>query len=855
MKNLLFVSLMFLTFGLNAESARDYLPEDADPDPAIPAPESVLGWDVGDWHVSHDKLVQYMEALAASSPRVSLKVIGYTHEQRPLLQLVITSPENQQALDSLRQQHLEGSGPLVVWLGYSVHGDEPSGSNASMLSAYYLASSRSAFVTELLAGTIVLIDPSINPDGLNRFASWVNSNAGKVPVADPVSRQHVQDWPEGRTNHYLFDLNRDWLPLVQPESRARIVEYHRWLPHVLTDHHEQGSYDGFFFQPGVPSRQNPLTPEENLELTRALAQFHSRAMDNAGQPYFTEDAYDDFYYGKGSTYPDINGSIGILFEQKAIGGQAIETGNGIETFRQAIANQFRVSLSTLKGSWAMRDRLKAYQSGFHDAMRKQTANRNFNAWIVGDDGDPERARAFLEVLDLHQVSYQPLGASVRSGDQEYLPGHAWIIPVQQRQIGLVEALFEQRTRFADNTFYDVSAWTLPLAYNLPFTTVSRVPEQAVTAGSSNGLPPGDDAVAWVIPWNQLEAPALLQTLLEADLRVRVAVKSFSAQTRDGLRSFEPGTLVIQSGIQTADARRTGLELLGEHALAGLEIHGLTSTLTGVGPDLGSEHFALIKPIKPLLVAGEGTSAYGVGEQWFLLDNRLDVSTTMVAQRRLESIDLWDYTHLLLADGKYDLLGDDMKIVIARWIRDGGVLIAINRAATWAEGLCFEATAEECESAPEEVVIEKPAAPRAYADFPADQADQVIGGAIVASVLDLSHPLAFGYTAMDLPLFRRGTTVLAPGNNPYSTPVRYASEPLMAGFIGDDRLAAFSGQPAVIADKYGKGLVVRFANTPLFRGFWRGTEKLFINALYFGQVIRETRIPEFAPPPEPETPRQ
>jgi hypothetical protein len=855
MKTLLFVTFLLLAPSLNANSAMSYLPQEADPDPDVPTPESVLGWDVGDWHVSHDSLVQYMQALAASSPRVSLKVIGYTYERRPLLQLAITSPENQEQLETLRQQHLDGEGPLVVWLGYSVHGDEPSGSNASMLAAYYLASSRSAFVRDLLEGSVVLIDPSINPDGLNRFASWVNSNSGKAPVADPVGRQHVQSWPDGRTNHYWFDLNRDWLPLVHPESRARIVEYHRWLPHVLTDHHEQEGYPGFFFQPGVPSRQNPLTPDENLELTRALAQYHARSMDRAGQPYFTEDVYDDFYFGKGSTYPDINGSIGILFEQKAVLGQEIETSNGVETFRMAVANHLRMSLSSLEGSWAMRDRLKAYQSGFHDFMRKRAATRNFKAWVIGDDGDPGRARAFLEILDLHQVEYQPLGETVRVGGHEFSPGHAWIIPVQQMQFGLVEAMLEQRTSFADNTFYDVSAWTLPLAYNLPLATVGKVPQQTAVAGSSDGLPPQADATAWVIPWNQLEAPELLQSLLTTGLRVRVAIKPFSAQISGGLRTFEPGTLVVQSGFQVPEARQKGLEILTAEALAGLEIHSLSSTMTPVGPDLGSKHFALVKPINPLLVGGEGASAYDVGEQWFLLDQRLHIPTTIVEQQRLGNINLWDYSHLLLADGEYDSLSVDLKMIIARWINDGGVLIAISRAANWAESICFEALVENCAVQDADAMISKTTEPRAYADFAVDQADQVIGGAIVASVLDLSHPLAFGYTGVDLPLIRRGIAVLKPSDNPYSTPVRYSRDPLMAGFIGENRLAAFAGQPAVIAEKHGEGMVVRFANTPLFRGFWRGTEKLFINALYFGQVIEATQLPEFTPPSRPETPSQ
>ena len=272
--------------------------------------------------------MQYLQALAAASPRVSIEVTGQTYEQRPLLQLSISSAENQNQLTALRQARREGGGPLVVWLGYSVHGNEPSGSNAALLVAYYLAASRSEFVQNLLRESIILIDPAVNPDGLNRFASWANSNAALNPVADPTTRLHVQTWPSARTNHYWFDLNRDWLPAVHPSSRARIREFHRWLPHVLTDHHEQIGHPGFFFQPGVPARQNPLIPTENLELTRVLANYHSAALDRAGQPHFAEDAYDDFYFGKGSTYPDINGSIGILFEQKAIRGQELATDNG-----------------------------------------------------------------------------------------------------------------------------------------------------------------------------------------------------------------------------------------------------------------------------------------------------------------------------------------------------------------------------------------------------------------------------------------------------------------------------------------------------------------------------------------------
>ncbi len=829
-----------------ALDAAAYLPEDADPDPDIPSPESVLGWEVGDWHVSHDKLLTYMNALADSSPRVSLKVTGQSHEQRPLVLLTITAEGNVNRTEELRRAHLDGEAgsPLVVWLGYSVHGDEPSGANASMLVAYYLAASRSDSVRELLEGSIVLIDPSLNPDGLNRYASWVNSNAARIPVADPNTRQNVQSWPEGRTNHYLFDLNRDWLPLVHPESRARMAEFQRWQPHVLTDHHEQDSYPGFFFQPGVPSRQNPLTPQANIELTRALASYHARALEETGQPVFMEEAYDDFYFGKGSTYPDINGSIGILFEQRAIGGQALATTNGTETFQMAIANQLRVSLSTLAGSWELRDRLKSYRRDFFRDKLDAAERLDFAGWVVGDDGDPARAQAFLELMSMHDIEYEAIDEPVRAGDIGFEPGAAWYLPARQRQFGLLQSMMELRTRFEDETFYDVSAWTMPLAYNLPFATVRQPPRTEVPTQSSDGIPPDADAAGWLVPWNQLNAPELLQKLLQADVRVRTAIKPFSVQTTNGLARFEAGTLLVHASAQDEEARARSFQILSGASLSGLSVHSATQTITAVGPDFGSEHFRRIEPINPLLVGGSGVGEYDFGEAWFALDRRLGVATPTIGRERLGKISLKDYSHIILPDGDYENVDASLLQAIAGWVIGGGIVIATGRAATWAEGMCFEAEAADCEPDNQDDPGAGTAAagPRPYGAIDEDRAKLTIGGAIVSTVLDTTHPLAFGFPRNVLPIMRRGTTTLSPSDNPYSTPVRYSERPLLAGYVSGERLEEFASGPAVIAEKRGDGLVIRFANTPLFRGFWRGSERLFFNSLYFGQAVEATELP-------------
>ena len=303
-----------------------YLPSGISYNPAIPTPESVIGHQVGEWHVTHDKLVQYMQALAQASDRIAIEDRGRTFEGRPLLLLTVTSPENHSRLEEIRRQHLALSEagaasldidamPVIVYQGFSVHGNEPSGANAGLAYAYYLAAAQGPEIEAKLDQMVILMDPSFNPDGLQRFAYWANTNRSMNLNPDPNEREYHEVWPGGRTNHYWFDVNRDWLPVQLPESRARITTFHNWLPNVLTDHHEMGTNSSFFFQPGEPSRVHPLTPKQNQELTAEIGAYHARALNRIGSLYYSEEDYDDYYYGKGSTFPDVNGSIGILFEQ------------------------------------------------------------------------------------------------------------------------------------------------------------------------------------------------------------------------------------------------------------------------------------------------------------------------------------------------------------------------------------------------------------------------------------------------------------------------------------------------------------------------------------------------------------
>ncbi|HCR54230.1 MAG TPA: zinc carboxypeptidase, partial [Cytophagales bacterium] len=359
------ITLLILFIGTSTYAQVDlsyYLPENVSYNPSIPTPQSVIGHEVGEWHISHDRLVSYMQALDKASDRVSLEVTGYTFEARPLLLLTITSPKNHQNIETLRQQHVQLSDPskstdlnvsqmpLVFYLGCSIHGNEPSGANAGLVMAYHLAAAQGPEIEKYLENTIILFDPSFNPDGLQRFSTWANSHKSQLISPDGYDMEHNEAWPGGRTNHYWFDLNRDWLPGQLPESQARIAKFHQWKPNLLTDHHEQGTDATFFFMPGEPTRVHPMTPRKNQELTKKLGEFHAKALDKIGSLYFTQEGYDDFYYGKGSTYPDVQGCIGILFEQASSRGHAQESENGLLRFPFTIRNHFTTMLSSLEGA-------------------------------------------------------------------------------------------------------------------------------------------------------------------------------------------------------------------------------------------------------------------------------------------------------------------------------------------------------------------------------------------------------------------------------------------------------------------------------------------------------------------------
>lgn len=846
------VAALLLALAGGVAAAGPGLPAHFDPDPAIPSPADVLGFEPGEWHPRHDQIVAYMERLAEASDRVHIETLGHTHGLRPLQLLTFASPERLAELDRWRQSRQQasrsGDGPAVVWLGYSVHGNEASGASAALIMAWYLAAASDPEVRAWLDDIIIVMDPVLNPDGLDRFAHWVNMHRGQHPVADPADREHNEAWPNGRSNYYWFDLNRDWLPLVHPESRLRAEQLQAWQPHVLTDHHEMGPNTSYFFQPGVPERNNPLTPERNYELTAAIAEFHGRILDQAGEIYFTRELFDDFYLGKGSTYPDLTGGIGILFEQGSSRGHLQNTVYGQRSFTDAVANQVRTSISTVQAAHALSDELIAYQRDFFSSARDQAGRARDAGWVLGDGGDPVRARALVELLLAHGIEVRPVSATVEVQGRSHTPGSAWVIPANQDHYRFLRSVFEPVTELEMDVFYDVSAWPLAMSYGLPLESQRRLPasgEPLARVPTHSPAFPASAGAAWLVPWDQHGAPALLAGLLADGYRVQVATEPLRAVSHQGELELVRGSLVLHNGVQPErlDPLAGRLQELAEqHAV---EVVVAERGLSLSGPDLGSPAVPVLAPIRPALLTGNGLRSTHAGYIWHWFDQRLEQPLSRINWDSLFRVDLSPYSHLILPDGNYEFLPGWAVDRITAFVRQGGTLIAARGASAWVETLSLDwnfVEADDESDEPDEPSNE-PTERRAYADFTGDFARELIGGSALNIELDISHPLAFGYSESGQVVFRRGRHQLKSHSNPYVHAGNYADQPLAAGYLSEGNRERLAGQPALVATWHGAGRVIQMADDYLFRSYWLGSERLFANALFFGQLIRPTELPE------------
>jgi len=836
------IILFLYTFACQVTTAAQvekYLPEAQRYQTSIIKPEQVLGFGIGERHIRHDQLVRYMELLAEGSERVSLTDIGRTTEMRKQLLLTITHPDNLAKLPQLLSKESHGSNesdPLVVWLGYSVHGDEISGSNAALVVAYHLAASLDNTVEQMLKDTVIVLEPSINPDGMDRFTTWVNTHRGTTPNPDPNHIEHHQDWRTGRTNHFGFDLNRDWLLLSQKESQNRLAYFHRYQPHVLGDFHEMGANSSYFFQPGIPTRTHPLTPKRNTELTQLLATFHGAALDNDNRLYYSQENFDDFYYGKGSTYPDINGGVGVLFEQASSRGLQQDTINGLLTFEYGIQNQVLTSLSTIEGAWKNKETFKSYRKAFYEDAIKLAKKEKYTGYLLTEQHDEYRLNIFLDKLKQHQIKVYPLIEDFRLDDKVYPKGVSYYLPLAQRQYHVIQALFNQGKNFQDNTFYDVSGWTMPLAMDINFAKVGRTWGMDISEAPWQPVEPRaqgfvNNAYAYTFEWHEFLAPKLLNQLLAKGIKARVATKTFSSIIEGKTKQFAAGTIVIPAGIQT---NANWQALFRQFANTNnIDIFSIDTGLTIHGIDIGSSSMKPITPIKVLLVGGKGSSQYEAAELLYYLDDTLNVPVTVVEQARLSRIDFSSYSHIFMVDGRYGSLSKSIEDKMKTWLKNGGVVFAQKRAAKWlAEKSILKANFVSKEHLDELFDTEG----LAYKDKESLSGRKRIAGAIFESTIDLSHPLAYGFTDDQLPLFKNSTVIMESDEQPFITVAKYTPTPLMSGYTDRNLVNRIANNPALIAHNFGKGRVISTSDNLAFRGYWLGSAKLLANSLFFAKAF-------------------
>lgn len=811
-----------------------YLPQDVSYNKNIPTPESIIGFVPGEWHVSHDKLSEYMRALAASSDRITIENRGTTAEGRPILLLTITSPSNHNRIEDIRVNHVKltqkgstslntSSMPIVVYQGMSIHGNEPSGANSGLIAAYYLAAAQGSKIDDLLENTVILFDPSFNPDGLQRFAYWANTNKSANINPDPQDREYSEVWPRGRSNHYWFDMNRDWLPVQLPESRARIKTFHHWYPNILTDHHEMGSNATFFFQPGIQSRTHPLTPKLNQELTKKIGNYHAAALNKIGSLYYTEESFDDFYYGKGSTFPDINGSIGILFEQASSRGHAQETDNGLLEFPFTIRNQFTATLSTLEAAQGMRTEILNYQRDFYNNARSEARS---GAYAFGSEKDAASAYHLAEILKRHKIEVHEVGNSFRESGKEFKKGYSYIVPKNQRQSRLIKAMFEKRTTFQDSLFYDISAWSFPLSFGLNFTENASISNAGSAIQELQMRTPksvSTSTYGYLMQWHEYYTPKALNKILNAGLRAKVGMKQFTLEGN----SYDYGTILIPVQNQKMNAQELNKYLSDLSKETHVDITAVSTGLTE-GIDLGSNQFRALEPAKVAIVLGEGFNPHDAGEVWHLFDTRYDMKITKLDIKNLNRADLSRYTDIIIPHSFGGVLDKGKTEKLKKWVQQGGTLIGYRNAANWLErskmlNISFEKTKNPAKN----VSFEQ------RGDF---NGAQVIGGAIFEAKQDRSHPINFGYVNDRISMFRNTTIFVKADSTSYKNPIQYTKSPLQAGYISKINLKAMSETRPFVHQSSGRGEVILFTDNTNFRAFWYGTNKLLMNAIFFGQEM-------------------
>lgn len=826
--------LFFLT--ITTTYGQDYFFQKYKPFNAeVPSPEAFLGYGIGEHHTRHDLIVAYLEKLAEVSDRASIHYYGKTHEGRKLVILTITSPQNLTNLEEIKESHLAftdpsktvsnyGEVPIFINLAYNVHGNEPSSSEAALLTAYTFAASENPEILNYLNNAVIFVDPTINPDGRDRHTQWANSYQGSPEVADPQDAEHNEYWPGGRTNHYWFDLNRDWLLAINPESRGKLKWYHQWYPNVVTDFHEMGSQSTYFFEPMKTNGSlNPIMPKENYEdLNTLFGNEFAKALDSIGSLYFTKEVFDGTYPGYGSSYPDLQGGLGLLFEQASSRGHRQTTPFGEITFPFTIRNQYTSGMTTVKTAVANKEYMRKYQQDFFKSALTNAAKSKIKGYTFGDAYDQNRNKAFIDKLLLHEIDV-------------YKSGDKFVVPTQQPQYRMVQTMFETYDKYRDSVYYDASAWSLANFYNMKYKAVNglNMGDKITTTENMVAVNPVQKSdYAYVMDWDDYNAPAAVYHLQKNDIVVSSAAKSFTVKTGNGSKKFNYGTVFIPVSLQKKDADKVFQALREVQDKYDVPIYAVETGLNLSGVDMGSRYVTPMRKTKAAMLIGEGVRSYEAGEVWHLLDTRVGMPITKIPMRDFDRANLDKYNTLVMVSGRYDLTKKQQE-KIKDWTSKGNTLITIGTASKWV--IDKELVKEKLTKIEEDST--KIAERKPYVDAGENIGKESVGGVILKADIDVTHPLAFGYHDNSIPVYKNNTVWLAPSKNEYATVAKYAKDPHIDGFITEKNMEEFLKPSAsLIVSKLGSGRVILFADNPNFRGSWYGTNRLFLNALFLGDKV-------------------
>jgi hypothetical protein len=820
----------------------------------LKSPEDFFPHKYGEQFTPHHLLVSYFEHVAQNSEWVQLKTYGKTNQNRPLTYAVISSKENLAKIEDIRLNNLrragvesgkaDNSAPVsIVWLSMSVHGNEPAGSESSAALLYNLVNPDRADTKEWLKNTVVIIDPSVNPDGYHRYTHWYVNASDKTPNTLADAREHREPWPGGRVNHYLFDLNRDWAWCTQVESQQRIEVYKQWLPHIHADLHEMGYNSPYYFAPAAEPFHPYITPFQR-SFQFDIGKNHTRYFDREGWLYFTREVFDLFYPSYGDTYPTYNGSVGMTYEQGGIGaGRAIGLDNGdVLTLKSRIAHHLATGLSTVEVSAKNAGKIC---ENFADFFQKSAKNPPgaYKTFVVKGSNAKGKIESLCQLLDRHKIKYGKLAAKrTAPAAYEYTTGKSvglnigdddLVISAHQPFGLLAQVLLEPVSELVDSNTYDITAWSLPYAYGLEAYALKEQisPTQEYNAKTfPMAVKPETRAYAYVATWKSLNNVRFAATLLQRGLKIRVAPEDFEMEGK----KFERGSLLILRGDNPLSADRLDREVISTALLHNQEITPVSTGFADKGFDFGSGKLDLLQKPQVALIYDDDVDNNSYGQMWYFFEQDMNVNVTQVKLSDLNRVKLGTFNVICMTDGGYSNLDSGKLDKLRQWVSDGGRLILIGEALSAFEDkkgfeLTRYASKKDRETAEEREDAQ--AVKRRFMHFDDYERDAIsdgIPGAIFRMNLDNSHPLAYGMPNYYFSLKTSGAAY-QPMKNVWN--VGYTDdkfEPL--GFVGYRLKPQLKNTVGFAVQSIRRGTVVYMVDNPLYRNFWYQGKMLMSNAV-------------------------